>query len=319
MLQLPDSWTWDFWIADTGDEYHLFFLFASKALHVPDRRHRRASIGHAVSTNLTDWTRLPDALVRGDAPAFDEVATWTGSTVRGDDGRWYLFYTGCNDVPTHTTQRIGVAVSDDLVTFTKVDDLVIEADPTWYEKSDSGVWFDEAWRDPWVYRGAHEWHMLITARSNAGSAHERGVIGHATSPDLLDWTVREPVSTADGGFGQLEVPQVEFVDGQWVLLFSCLRSEIASRRHADAGAGGVWAATGESASGPFDIAGAVQLTDDSRYAGRIVRDRAGDWQFLAFRNLEDGVFVGMLADPVPFAALLAEARGAPVGVARSGG
>ena len=34
--------TWDFWFADTGDAYHVFFLRASRALQDPHRRHRRA-------------------------------------------------------------------------------------------------------------------------------------------------------------------------------------------------------------------------------------------------------------------------------------
>ena len=310
MLQLTDSWTWDFWIADTGTEYHLFFLFASKALHDPDRRHGRASIGHAVSDDLVNWTRLPDAVVRADGPSFDDVATWTGSTVQGDDGRWYLFYTGNSSRPAPGTQRIGVAVSDDLVSFEKLPEVVVEADPAWYEKAADGVWFDEAWRDPWVFRDPEGdgWHMLITARARTGEAMERGVIGHAVSPDLITWTVRPPLTEPDAGFGQLEVPQVEVVEGEHILLFSCLRDQIAERRRDEAGTGGVWAVVGGGPLGPFDVEHAFLLVDESRYAGRIVRDREGEWQFLGFRNMEAGLFVGELADPVPFVPMLTAAR-----------
>ena len=112
MFDLPDSWVWDFWFADDGDRYYLFFLYASRALHDPDRRHLRASIGHAVSSDLFSWTRTEDALVRGDAPAFDEVATWTGSVVRGDDGLWRLFYTGVRFEEGRNVQRLGCALPD---------------------------------------------------------------------------------------------------------------------------------------------------------------------------------------------------------------
>ena len=37
MFRLPDSWVWDFWLAKDQDTYHLFFLYASRALHDPDR------------------------------------------------------------------------------------------------------------------------------------------------------------------------------------------------------------------------------------------------------------------------------------------
>ena len=84
-------WVWDFWLADDGERFHLFFLKASRALLDPERRHRRASIGHAVSEDLRSWTELADALVADDAPAPDDLATWTGSVVRGPDGRWRMF------------------------------------------------------------------------------------------------------------------------------------------------------------------------------------------------------------------------------------
>jgi len=62
-LSLPDHWLWDHWIADDGERYHLFFLRASRALHNPQRRHWRASLGHAVSEDARTWELLPDALV----------------------------------------------------------------------------------------------------------------------------------------------------------------------------------------------------------------------------------------------------------------
>ena len=39
MLRLAASWVWDFWFADDGDRYHLYFLYASRALRDPDARH----------------------------------------------------------------------------------------------------------------------------------------------------------------------------------------------------------------------------------------------------------------------------------------
>ncbi len=69
VLRLPASWTWDFWLAKDQDTYHLFFLKASRALRDPDRRHWRATVGHAVSDDLRTWTEVADALVPSDAPA----------------------------------------------------------------------------------------------------------------------------------------------------------------------------------------------------------------------------------------------------------
>ena len=93
MLSLPDKWIWDFWLADDGTAYHLFFLQAPRGGD-PDLRHANPSVGHAVSTDLTTWQVVGDALRPSAEPAFDDLAIWTGSVVRGDDGVWYLFYTG---------------------------------------------------------------------------------------------------------------------------------------------------------------------------------------------------------------------------------
>ena len=100
MFTLPDSWIWDFWLAEDHGTYYLFFLHASRALHDPDRRHLRAAIGHAASTDLIHWEQVPDALVHGDTRGFDQTATWTGSVTKAPDGTWFMFYTGTTHSPT---------------------------------------------------------------------------------------------------------------------------------------------------------------------------------------------------------------------------
>jgi beta-fructofuranosidase len=55
----------------------------------------------------------------------------------------------------------------------------------------------------------------------------------------------------------------------------------------------------DSVLGPFDTGRAVPLTGADLYSGRLVRDRAGQWVMLAFRNLEAGGFVGEISDPMP--------------------
>ena len=55
-------------------------------------------------------------------------------------------------------------------------------------------------------------------------------------------------------------------------------------------------------TGPFDVGRATRLTDSSLYAGRLVQDRSGTWNLLAFANHdESGDFVGGLCDPIPVA------------------
>jgi len=303
VLRLPDHWLWDFWIADDDTAYHLFFLKAPR-VGDPDLRHWNTSVGHAVSTDLSEWQVVDDALKPSTEPAFDDLATWTGSVVRGDDGSWYLFYTGLSRADDGQVQRVGLATSADLMTWRKRGpEALVSADPRWYHKLDgSGQAEAEAWRDPWLVRDpdGDGWHMLVTATARDGEVGQRGVLGHARSPDLLTWRVLPPLSCTDSGLGQLEVPQLSVVEGDPVLLFNCLGPELSRARREAGEQGGVWVLRPDSLLGPYDVTQATRLTDESFYVGKLVQRRDGQWVLLAFVNLDgEGAFVGSVSDPMP--------------------
>ncbi len=187
MLTLPDAWAWDFWLADDGERFHLFYLNAPRDLGDPELRHRAAGVGHAVSTDLRTWELLPEALTAGEPGGPDDLAIWTGCVVRpGPDDPWHMFYTGTTDVGGELVQSTCLATSPDLGTWTREPgNPVLRADPRWYEVLGES-WPGEHWRDPWVYRdpGGDGWHMLVTARARTGPDDDRGVVGAAWSPDL---------------------------------------------------------------------------------------------------------------------------------------
>ncbi|MDO8336947.1 MAG: glycosyl hydrolase family 32 [Microcella sp.] len=303
-LRLPDKWIWDSWYVFDGTRHHAFYLHASRALGDPERRHRHPIVGHAVSDDLVTWTVVRDALIVSESPAFDSYTTWTGSVVRDDDGVWWMFYTGTSREDGGDVQSIGAARSTDLETWTKVStEALVTADPRHYERLDLELWHDEAWRDPWVFRFADEstWHMLITARANAGDPRSRGVMGHATSDDLLNWTVQPPLSPPGQGFGQLEVFQFEIVDGVPIVLFCCGWREYAPDRLEREG----------RVSGTFSVVCGERLDDldftraerfDEIYAGRLVHDPVSGWHLIGFIDHVDGEFVGELCDPIPVTA-----------------
>ncbi len=297
MLDLDSHWVWDFWLADDETSYHAFFLKAPRALGDPDLRHRNATVGHAVSTDLGTWAPLTDALVPASTPAFDDLAIWTGSVLRDDGGRWRMFYTGLSRSDDGQVQRLGCAVSDDLVHWRRAAVVgVAEADPHYYEKLGDLAWPDESWRDPWIMRDhTGRWHAYVTAR--AGSGRGLGVVGHAVSADLETWQVGPPLSEPGGGFEWLEVISVEQVEGRWVLMFSCLAAEMVD---AAPGSGGIWTVAVEGPGFQVDLRRAVRLTSEDLYVGKLVRDRFGAWQLLAFQNRDaTGSFTGGLIDPIP--------------------
>jgi beta-fructofuranosidase len=303
MLSLPDKWIWDFWFAQDGDEYHIFYLQAPKSLKLEHRRHHNATIGHAVSTNLIDWNILPDALIPGKDGMWDDLATWTGSIIKHNN-LWYLFYTGVNEEERGLIQRIGVATSKDLMNWEKHSrNPIIEADEKYYELLDLKTWHDQAWRDPWVFSYQGTFHAFITARVNYGSPDGRGVIACAKSEDLLNWSVMPPV-TEPGEFGQLEVPQLIKLNSKYFLLFSTgseYHSAQRLKRTKIEAVTGTHYLVADEPLGPYNYIADRFLQGDqfgSLYSGKIIQNKNGEWKMMACNNRsKDDSFIGAITNP----------------------
>jgi beta-fructofuranosidase len=301
-FSLETHWVWDFWIADDGGTYHLFYLHAPKSLGDPELRHRNARIGRATSTDLRSWVDHGQVLGPGEPGSFDASATWTGSVVRGDDGLWRMFYTGSvfpSSDSSVNIESVGMATSADLASWTKRDGFVLRAAGEHYEKLGDSDWPEEAWRDPWVFRdrAGDGWHMLITARAKGAVAGGGGVIGHAWSADLEEWVVLPPLSAPSRDFPHLEVLQVADIDGVPTVVFC------ASRRHS---AGddvseyeGVWAISGSPLEGILSIDDARLIAPAPLYAGKVVEDRRGRSVLLAFVGSPGTTQLEGITDPLP--------------------
>jgi beta-fructofuranosidase len=302
VLRLPDTWVWDSWVVDDGEHYHLFFLRAPATPDRPELRHTGARIGHAVSDDLVAWEDLGTALAP-DPGGWDDLALWTGSVVRADDGRWLMYYTAIT-TEGHglRDQRIGLAASDDLVRWERVGDRpLLDPDPRWYRTIEEDPRYSETWRDPFVFRdpGGDGWHMLISARVPTAPRNEDGVLAHAHSGDLVTWELGPPV-TEPAGFGQLEVAQVRRVEGRWLLVFTCHPTEQSRERRWRHGDFTTWVVVGDGPPGPWDVARAKPFRDEPLlFAAPLVQERDGGWAFVGFRNREaEGVHSFEIVDPI---------------------
>jgi len=305
-LCIENKWLWDFWFAQNGPDYHIFYLQAPRSLKKEHLRHWHVSIGHALSKDLMNWEILPDALSpssqKGD---WDDYTTWTGSIFRHVD-LWYLFYTGSNRAEKGLIQRIGLATSRDLYHWEKHPaNPLIEADARWYEQLDQNLWHDQAWRDPWIFEFEGTFHAYITARSNAGEKDSRGIIGHAISSDLITWHVQPPISKP-GEFGYLEVPQLVEIGSRWYLFFSVTHDKYAQARLARPGVKlqtGTHYLVSDHPLGPFRYLSDDFLVGDeigSLYSGKLIRNPARKWVFMAFKLFAPGnQFIGELSNPYP--------------------
>lgn len=313
-LDLEHAWVWDFWVVDDPsaaehtEHLHAFFLHAPRALGDPDLRHQHARVGHAVSRDLTGWRVLGDALVPQPAPAYDDQATWTGSTVH-HDGSWWMFTSGITRATGPRVQAIGVSRSADLLDWTRVPGTVMDLDRRWYvDAGRAGAPGETHWRDPFVVADPAEpglWHAYVTAKApHPVTGEPTGVVGHATSYDLEHWVVGPPLDVEPGRFDQLEVISLDRVEDRWVLLFSVLGAQVPG---AEVGDGGVWSVPVDGPGAAVDTRLATRLTSERLYVGRTVRLRDGSSRFLAFVNEDHtapttpglpGPFVGGLTPPL---------------------
>ena len=91
--------------------YHLFHLV------LPNHDF----IAHAVSTDGINWRRVANALFIGDPGSWDDLMLWTMhvSADPHQPGRWRMFYTGLSRRDKGGKQRVGLALSHDLFSWTK--------------------------------------------------------------------------------------------------------------------------------------------------------------------------------------------------------
>ena len=304
-LRLPGQWVWDSWFAFDGENHHAFYLQASRALGDPERRHRNVTVGHAISKDLKSWTVVADALAPSESPAPDSWTTWTGSVIRENNGRWRMFYTGTSRENAGQRQTVCAATSDNLMTWTKVDNLpVVSADARWYKTLEGGF-KNEPFRDPWVFKMAGEkgWTMLTTAElKDSTDPRQAAAMAIAKSDDLINWVVQPPMSKPDQGFGETEVFQYELVDGVPIILFCCGPIWLSEERTAAGEEGGVYSIPVREDLEDINFESATLFPDTSLYASRLVQDRDGGWNLIAFVNRIDGEFIGELCDPIPVTA-----------------
>ena len=104
----------------------------------------------------------------------------------------------------------------------------------------------------------------------------------------------------------MEVPQWVAIQERYYLLFSVPgehHSAARQRRTKNPSTTGTHYLVAEQPLGPFHALTDQFLQGDvagTLYSGKLIQDRNGQWQYLAFRNMTaGGEFVGELIDPMP--------------------
>ncbi len=202
-----------------SEPFHCYFLQAPRSLPDPEMRHDRARIGHATSTNLIDWDYHGTILPLGEPGEWDDWTQWTGSVTRYRGQELSLLYRAfeirADQCPADRRGLIRRPSRLDKIASriqccrphrpgTKHPPRTASTDPIVAIHGSCGI--DDRW-------------LMYYTASAAGEPPDRyGVVGLATSDDLIHWMPGPPVAKP-GVFGEIEVPQVFPLGERWAMLF----------------------------------------------------------------------------------------------------
>lgn len=300
------KYLWDSWFLNTKNGVHAFYLCSPRDGDPEARHHNNVSIGHAFSTDLYSWEDRGLALEPSeDKSKFDSLSIWTGDIIE-HEGKYYLFYTGRRE-SEFWVQRIGLAISDDLSKFTKVENFCLEADPRYYHTDAelNSLEFPPAFRDPFILKDplSQQFIMVFAARhKDCDENIYNGCIGWAVSDNLLDWEQRPPL-LIPGGIDQLETPQLMYWKDHYYLLFSTWDRAFSTQCHYSPASGlhGFCCKSLGEKWEPLNSNAQVLTNGHYLYDVRMVCYRQNTLLAVGWLNYaESGEFIGKLSRPIPF-------------------
>ncbi len=171
------------------------------------------SIGHATSTDLVNWTIHP-RVIAVKSHTWENGAVWAPFVMEEPGGGYIMFYTG---VDSNAVQKIGIATSPDLFTWTKhPGNPVFRPDTSWAKWDSLVSW--SACRDPHIYQEDGTYYMFVTATAKNGN----GAVGSAVSTDLFNWVDNGPVYVHSGVYPWHAIESVFLLkrNGKYRMFFS---------------------------------------------------------------------------------------------------
>jgi hypothetical protein len=223
MLASPNERPKDFAFIKKDGVYHLFYIRHNDLL--PPFA-TEIDFGHAISTDLYHWTQLPPVM-GVDPYGWDNLHVWAPHIIQSA-GLYWMFYTGVSEIVGQysDTQRIGVAVSSDLMTWTRILDQ-----PVWQTREAPWAWWaplnaNVACRDPFVMEDpAAPGQFLLYYTASPASDTVATLVGVARSPlgDLTQWVDEKPlwITYRSFSFNVLtESPHLFVHNGHWFLFIS---------------------------------------------------------------------------------------------------
>jgi beta-fructofuranosidase len=217
------------WILDDNGTYHLFFHNEGLV--------SGCDIEHYTSSDLKNLSYVGIAL-RNNPGGWDSYALWAPHVIKHGN-TYFMFYTGTTGPggDPFAKQRIGLAISHDLITWTRFpanhcpgttgDGCIYECKECWTTWGEEPGSYNQQCRDPFVIwdPDSRSWLMFATAKST----NQFGVVTVASSANLIHWTgegfidATRRLASGTGAQttgGQAENPHIMSYGGTHYLLFS---------------------------------------------------------------------------------------------------
>ena len=271
------------WVGDTipfayDGKYYIFYLHDKRNGNSEDEYGYRTSWNLLVTEDGVHITDYGEVLPVGTYEEAD-YACYTGSVIKGKDGRFHMFYTAQNNYnPRYhkdgrPLQFVAHAVSDDLLHWTKIPEDTFGADESVYEPWD--------WRDPFVFYNEEEgcYNMLLAARLTGASEKNGGCVGLCTSDDLVHWEAKQPFFNPES-YMTHECPDLFRMGDKWYLVYSTFSEKFVTHYRCADTIHGPWIAPVEDTfDGRAFYAAKTAMVDDERMAFAWVPTKRGDNDF----------------------------------------
>lgn len=211
--------TWDCWyLHEPGGPFHVFMLGCQAQHKAAEKHDEHSELGYCTSTDLKEFSPPQWGILRGHG---SNESIWTGCTVR-DGAQYLMFYTVRQTVPGYwARQVIRLAVSPDLEHWAPVDSFELapeHLDPEgrhFLQEPAAGDRTIHAWRDPYVFRHAGRWHMLVSARSASQPARRNAcvalLVAEGDCRERSNWRLSMPSLVT--GYEELDVPLLYLEEG----------------------------------------------------------------------------------------------------------
>lgn len=157
-----------------GDTYYMFYDGSKKGRW-------KESIGFAKSRNLLNWEKHPNPVLKSNSFWWDKNHVSRCCVIKDAKDKYYMFFAGHDG----QRERIGMAVSGDLISWTKRKSVVVDL-------GKMGEWDDRFVSDPRVIKVGLLYLMTYTGFNSRDLS---AGIGVCWSRDLIKWKkfVKNPI------------------------------------------------------------------------------------------------------------------------------